>query len=230
MEWFAQSIELWSLYLPDHRAGIAFCRNLLTGQELERAAKFIHPSAGNQFILCRGLVRQVLANCLQTDPASLRFRHNAQGKPFLENGELEFNISHSRDRLLVAVTTGRAIGADIEFRRNRLHMDAIAQRCFSPEEQAYVQSLETPARGFFELWTKKEAYVKALGIGIFQNLPRLTVPIGEEPYAPVSGHDPRWFFQRVNIAPDYAAAIVSEAPAVPLPLHHDLDEVRPPVK
>ena len=218
METFRKSIEVWNIRLPDHQHDRDLCRSLLTGEELERAAKFIKPDDANGFILSRGLLRRVLADCLNTNPSALQFNRNAQGKPFLKDGSLEFNVSHSRDRLLIAVTAGRAVGVDIEFRRTGLNMATIAKRWFAPEEQLFFQSLENPADGFFEIWAKKEAYVKALGAGIYKNLNTFAVPVGGKPFSPDIGSGEQWFFQTLKIDSGYAAAVVSEAPPVPVNL------------
>ena len=220
METFKQSIEVWDIYLPDHHGDTDLCRNLLSGEELERAAKFIKPGDTDGFILGRGLLRRILAKCLNTKPSALQFTRNKQGKPFLVDGALEFNVSHSRDRLLIAVTAGRAVGVDIEFRRSGLNMESIAKRWFAPAEQKFFQSLENPADGFFEIWAKKEAYVKALGLGIYKELNTFAVPTGEKPFSANIGSDARWFFQTLEIDSGYAAAVVSEAPPVPVNLRN----------
>ena len=212
---------------------MASCRGLLSCDELERAAKFFKPNDAKSFILCRGLLRRILGESLDVDPSTLVFEFNGHGKPFLENTNLEFNVSHSRDRLLIAVTFGRAVGVDIEFRRNNVNMDAIAERWFAPEECALSQG--APARSniegenstgpFFDIWAKKEAYVKALGQGIFKKFDTFAVPLGNEPGVPMIGiHDANgvknkaWFFQTLEIDPAYATALVSESPAVPVRL------------
>lgn len=218
METFDKSIEVWNIHLPDHHHDAEFCRGLLAGEELERASRFLKPADADGFVLCRGLLRRILADCLGKAPAALRFGRNGSGKPFLEGHPFEFNVSHSRDRLLIAVTAGRAVGVDIEFRRDRLNMNAIAERWFAPEEYTFFQSLKNPADGFFEIWAKKEAYVKALGIGIYKELSAFAVPTGGQKGFPIPGKDGRWFFQTLEIAPDYAAAVVSEAPPVPVNL------------
>jgi len=110
LESFKQAIEIWNIFLPEHRQETGACRNLLNREEQERAAKFRKPDDAAGFILCRGLLRKILAECLQADPAELHFDRTAQGKPFLRESGLEFNVSHSRDRLLIAVTAGRAVG------------------------------------------------------------------------------------------------------------------------
>lgn len=225
METLKKSIKVWNIHLPDHLGDTSFYRSLLTGEELARAAKFLKPADADGFILGRGLLRRILADCLNAEPAELRFNRNAQGKPFLEDGKLDFNVSHSRDRLLIAVTAGRAVGIDIEFRRGGLNMASIAKRWFAPAEQEFFQTLGKPEEGFFEIWAKKEAYVKALGIGIYKDLNTFAVPLGEKPFFPNIGKNGQWFFQTLEIDPDYAAAIVSEAPPVPVNLVNSFEEL-----
>jgi len=217
------SIDVWNVHLPDHRSEVACCRDLLSCDEHERAAKFFKPSDAERFIICRGLLRRILGDALNVDPASITFKHNGHGKPFLENTDLEFNVSHSRDRLLIAVAFGRAVGVDIEFRRSGIRMDAIAERWFALEERAFFQSLEKSKEAFFDIWAKKEAYVKALGQGVFKKFDTFAVPLGNEPDFPmVRIYDANgvkteaWFFQPLEIDPAYAAALVSEAPPVPI--------------
>ncbi len=219
VETFKKSIEVWNIRLPDHRNDTALCRSLLSGEELERAAKFFKPADAEGFILGRGLLRRILADCLNTRPSWLEFRRTALGKPFLEESNgLEFNVSHSRDRLLIAVTAGRAVGVDIEFRRSGLAMESIAKRWFAPEEQMFFGAAENPADRFFEIWAKKEAYVKALGAGIYKDLNTFAVPLGGKPFSPAVGQDGQWFFQTLKIDSGYAAAVVSEVPPVPVNL------------
>lgn len=218
LETLKNRIDVWNIYLPEHRDDIHICHAFLNGEELARAAKFIKPADAANFILCRGLLRRILADCLNTPPASLCFSRNAQGKPFLEHSDLEFNVSHSRDRLLIAVTAGRAVGIDIEFRRGGLPMESIAKRWFAPEERLFFQSLEHPEEGFFEIWAKKEAFVKALGKGIYKDLKTFAVPLGGAPAVPHLGTGEQWFFQILEIDSGYAAAVVSEAPPVPVHL------------
>jgi len=212
------TIEVWNIHLPECRGEVEFCRSLLADEELARAAKFFKPKDAESFILCRGLLRRVLGEVLETDPSALSFSRNGHGKPFLENTKLEFNVSHSRDRLLIAVTSGRPVGVDIEFRRGSINMDAIAERWFAPAEREFFQTLENQEVGFFDIWAKKEAYVKALGIGIFKELHSFSVPLGNEPNLPMIGNDTEWFFQTLEIDPAYAAALVSKTPAVPVNL------------
>ncbi len=213
-------IHLWSLHLPDHMDEIETCRALLTDAELERAEKYIKPNTTERFILYRGLLRRILGKFIDTDPTAITFKHNEHGKPFLadakQTGRTEFNISHSRDRLLIAITTDRSIGVDIEHRRTGINTNAIAKRWFSQEERENLQTLENPEKGFFDTWAKKEAYIKALGTGIFKDLNTFTVPHETHPNTPALEKTGAWFFQTLEIDPTYAAALVSEAPITPI--------------
>ena len=222
MQIFNKSIEVWNILLPDHRHEIASYRELLNTEELERAEKFIKPFDAERFVLCRGMLRRVLADALGKSPSSLHFNRNTHGKPFLEDGELEFNVSHSRDRLLITVTEGCRVGVDIEFRRSGLNLSAIAGRWFSPEENSFFSSTENPEKRFFEIWAKKEAYVKALGAGIYRELSTFTVPLETGNARSELSADGKWFFQTLEIDSGYAAAVVSEAPVRPVHIKNDI--------
>jgi 4'-phosphopantetheinyl transferase len=97
-------------------------------------------------------------------------------------------------------------------------MVSIAKRWFAPDEQTFFQTSENPERDFFDIWAKKEAYVKALGLGIYKDLNTFAVPVGGKPSFPMIGNDGLWFFQTLEIDSAYAAAVVSEAPPVPVHL------------
>ncbi|MFA5688964.1 MAG: 4'-phosphopantetheinyl transferase superfamily protein [Kiritimatiellales bacterium] len=209
---FSQSIHVWNIFLPDICITPDECRPLLSGAELERAGKFSSLREANRFITGRGLLRKILGSCLNENPAALELIKSPQGKPLLMNGELNFNVSHSRDRMLIAVTAGRAVGIDIEFRREQMNVQEIAERWFTPAEQKFFA--ENSPAVFFDLWAKKEAYAKARSTGIFRELKKFSVPTGEAYYSPAVSADKRWFFQLLDIDPAYAAAVVAEAPAI----------------
>lgn len=208
------AIDVWSIYLPDHRSSISLYRSFLSSDETGRSGKFIRPADAEKFILCRGILRRILAETLNTVPERLRFSRSEQGKPFLESSGLEFNVSHSRERLLIAVTSGRTVGIDIEFQRRGPDLKAIAERWFSPAEQQFFASQQNPEAAFFEIWSKKEAYVKARGTGMFKEMSLFTVPLGVIPFSSTDGSGGDWIFQTLDIDPGYAAALVFAAPPV----------------
>jgi 4'-phosphopantetheinyl transferase len=155
-----------------------FC-NWLDAGERSRAAAFKNPLLHCRFVAVRGLLRCTLADYLQTDPASLRFTGNAHGKPALLDQPLFFNLSHTGDYLLIAVSDQPQIGVDIEQIRSRPGLADIAQRCFSTQELNHWQSLPENQRLalFYRLWTKKEAFVKAVGRGLALGLEHCALAI-----------------------------------------------------
>jgi 4'-phosphopantetheinyl transferase len=147
------------------------------------------------------------------------------GKPRLDSGwnsaPLSFNLSHSRGRALVAVSSGREVGVDVERLRRDLPMDRLAARFFSPREIAALRSTADAVRpaAFFACWTRKEAFVKATGAGIFrQPLQSFVVSVQPGP-GPVPleipGHAEeagRWRIESLDAGPGYAAAVAVEGP------------------
>lgn len=124
----------------------------------------------------RAVVRSVLAGYLDAKPEALTFVHGPHGKPELRSaGPLRFNFTRSGPLGLLAVAHGRDVGVDIERVERRRALGPIADRLFEPDEAAELRSLPEGRRvhRFFELWTQKEAYAKALGVGLNVPLDRL---------------------------------------------------------
>jgi 4'-phosphopantetheinyl transferase len=127
-------------------------------------------------------LRETLAGYLSAEAASVRIERNAHGKPFLTDAALQFNLSHSGGALLIAISATQALGVDLEGGgRERNYLD-IAERFFSPDEAAMLGRLD-PARRrdrFVQLWSAKEAVLKALGRGIAFGLDRLSFEFDAE--------------------------------------------------
>ncbi len=227
----ARTACVWRAHLPSARHHRDALGGLLSGDEVARAARFLRPDDGVSSILSRGILRLILGDCLAEDPRAIRFTYTPLGKPSLEAippradgtgaAGLDFNVSHSGDWLLIAVARGLSIGVDVERRRNDLDVAALAARFFSPPEARLIA--EQPDAGkrrlFYTLWTRKEAYVKALGKGLSMPLDGFTAP--HEDGGPVAPHagDAEWLFATLDVAPDYAAALVTSPPASALHLH-----------
>jgi len=101
------SIDVWNIHLPDCQGKMDTCHALLSNEEKKRASRFLESQTAKNFILCRGFLRLILGRYLEADPCVLTFEKNENGKPFLANERLSFNISHSRERLLIAITCYR---------------------------------------------------------------------------------------------------------------------------
>ena len=192
-------------------------RALLSADELARAARFHFSRDRDRFVFFHGVLRTILGRQLGAAPAALRFETAPGGKPYLPGSPLRFNVSHSRDDVLIAAAWEREVGIDIEFLRADVAVSGIAERFFSPGECAALAALppEDRVRGFFTCWTRKEAYLKARGSGLALPLARfeVTVAPGEAPAlldAPEGAAEvARWKMADVPV-PDGFAALVAE--------------------
>ncbi|MEM4658890.1 MAG: 4'-phosphopantetheinyl transferase superfamily protein, partial [Candidatus Methanosuratincola sp.] len=151
---------------------------------------------------------------LACDPASLRFSYGTHGKPHLEC-DLRFNLSHSEGLAAVAVAWGREVGVDIERVREGFSFDELAGRFFSPYEAALISSLahESKMEEFFRLWTRKEAYMKALGVGMSLPLARLDFSHesgGARLLSCMGEGSTPWRIEDFTPAPGYTGAVAVE--------------------
>lgn len=166
------SSKIWLFSLSANSATIARSKKILSDPEVQRAMRFVYPRDQSRFILARCGLRQILANYLDCDPRDVSFVYNAYGKPSLDpavhSSALTFNLSHSRDRALLAVTDGADVGADIESIDNDVAALEIAQRYFCLNESTALENLPSDQLqlAFFQGWTRKEALLKALGLGL----------------------------------------------------------------
>lgn len=165
--------------------------SLLSMEEKSRAERFKFAVHRNRFIIFHGFMRTVLANYLNMEPASLQFQEGDKGKPYLDDNagnsqSLQFNLSHTQDVALLAVTQGSEIGIDIEHIERKTDWKGVCRRFFTKAEQYALFSLPTEAlqeRAFYELWTRKEAYMKVLGSGL--SLAPTAFTLSVPPDAPV---------------------------------------------
>lgn len=161
---------LFSLEIPT--AQRAELEPLLSESEAVRARRFLAPLHGQRYLVAHARLRQLLAQTLQQDAQSLEFTEGPHGKPELGGAAtasgLKFNLSHSGAMGLVGWSWRRHIGVDVEVWREMRDDAALVRRYFSPAEIAAWESLPPTERteAFFNLWTRKEAYIKALGLGL----------------------------------------------------------------
>jgi 4'-phosphopantetheinyl transferase len=216
-------VHIWLAALDQLRARAPSFLEILAPDERDRAGRFHFEKDRVRFILTRGILRTILARYLQSDAAHLSFDYNAYGKPSLAgSGEvsssLRFNLSHSHELALYAFTLQREVGLDVEFMREDFACEEIAERFFSEREVATLLALPASQRteGFFNCWTRKEAYVKARGQGLSLPLDSFDVSLAPgEPAALLSvrdgtGETQRWRLQELNPAAGYIAAAAIE--------------------
>jgi 4'-phosphopantetheinyl transferase len=210
-----RDIHVWTVDLNLDCQQIHKFSQFLTSQERQRAAKFINPIHGDRWIAARGYLRQILSQYLDLAPAEIVLSYGLQGKPAVEQSSLhnniQFNLSHSGDRAVYAISAQDPVGIDLEY----IHPIAAADlvdRFFSTAEQAIFHNLPISLQqsAFFHAWTQKEAYLKACGTGLSRPLDQIEVSIDPRtPAAIVSAPtDQIWQIQQLEITPEYAGAIV----------------------
>jgi 4'-phosphopantetheinyl transferase len=165
------AVHVWWASVAEHVQDRESLCQLLRVDEPDRAHRFKVEPPRQRFVVARAALRAVLASYLGAPPDSLVFAYGAHGKPFLApqpDPPLHFNVSHSGDTVVIAVSRTERLGIDIEEQRPVDAATSIAARFFAPAEAAWLRKLpqERLAEAFFHLWTAKEAYVKALGSGM----------------------------------------------------------------
>jgi 4'-phosphopantetheinyl transferase len=215
--------------LPNHVHIVRCClektfggaAELLDDDERARAARFVFSRDRRRFIAAHSWVRVVLGRCLDRDPASLRFATGPRGKPHLVDPPLDvrFNLSHAGERALLALTLGRNIGVDVEQERST-ELLALARRFLAPAEAHVLEGLAASDQRatFFRCWTRKEAFVKALGDGLAFPFDAFEVSLADEDSSPrpsASGAVPHalhdWRIVSLHMESGYAAAVAAQA-------------------
>lgn len=195
---------------------------MLSAGERERAARFHAEPHRQRFIAAHGLMRQVLSSLLGMAPVDLQFAQGEHGKPRLAGAAadsgLAFNLSHSGSWALLGWSWQADIGVDIELWRKVSDEAALVRRFFSKVENEVYEALPDTVRqcGFFECWTRKEAYIKAVGRGLGLPLDSFDVSFGDglparllRPSA-VANDARAWSLAALDMPPGASAAVVLE--------------------
>jgi 4'-phosphopantetheinyl transferase len=193
---------------------------VLDDDEQRRAERFVFERDRRRFIAAHSAMRVTLGSYLGIAPEAVRFATAARGKPHLTDParDVRFNLSHSGERALLAVTLGREVGIDIEQTRIVSDMFSVAERVFSPGERERLR--QTPGdrqhEVFFRLWTRKESFIKALGDGMYFPLAEFDVSTdaaGSQlllSCAAAPHEMDRWTTRSFPCEPGYTAAITVE--------------------
>jgi 4'-phosphopantetheinyl transferase len=215
-------VHVWRATLDQAPSQVQGFLHILAPDEQARASRHYFERDRKHFIVARGILRAILGGYLNRAPECLSFCYNAHGKPGLarqsDGDAIRFNVSHSHGLALYAVTRGRQVGIDIEHIRFDVAVAEIAKRFFSRREVATLLALPTEVQrqAFFRCWTRKEAYIKALGEGLSLPLDQFDLPpaAGEPHTAPGAQRDPsetrRWSLQELTPASGYAASLAVE--------------------
>ncbi|MFZ5442711.1 MAG: 4'-phosphopantetheinyl transferase family protein [Myxococcota bacterium] len=165
-------IEVWTAVPSSSERWLA----LLDEDERVRWGRLVQAADRDAFATAHGLLRQGLAE-LAGVPAAVRLSKGPNGKPFLEGSRWQFNLSHCRELVAVAFCAGRALGVDVEPVDPRHATDDVARRVYGPRELEDLARAGNRVERFYERWTLKEAWVKATGVGIDDDLPAFQLRI-----------------------------------------------------
>jgi 4'-phosphopantetheinyl transferase len=218
----ADDVHVWQAPLDGAAELVDRFAACLDGEERYRAERFHFPRDRDRYVVGRGRLRLLLGEYLGVAPEDVGFQYSTAGKPALSAGsgsaDLRFNVAHSDGLALYAVTRGRDVGVDVERVRPDLAWRELAERYFAPTEVAELVALP-PARqrlAFFTCWTRKEAYVKALGLGLSVPLDGFAVTLAPDRPAALIGtaHDPaqceRWELRELVPAAGFVGAMAVE--------------------
>jgi len=168
----ANDLHIWfirtpSKALPEDLSPLQTC---LSAQEHDRYRRLQRPDIRQNFLLSRGCLRYVLSIYLNCSPPALNFSLGRYGKPELkaDRPSLQFNLSHTQERIAIALHSHNPVGIDIERVRPITHLEKLCQRCLTRGEATTVLYLDQPSAShrFFQYWTAKEAILKAMGLGL----------------------------------------------------------------
>jgi 4'-phosphopantetheinyl transferase len=213
-------VHVWRVELEQPDDQLAKFRSTMGPEELYRASRFHFERHRRAFVVGRGFLRYVLARYLETKPEALRFSYGPYGKPALDgehsSSRLRFNMSHSHELGLYAITNDNELGVDVEHIRADFASEDIARRFFSRCEVEAFNAVpkEEQVAAFFRCWARKEAFIKATGKGLSQLLDSFDVTLQPGVAAALLRVDKedasRWSLFDIDVGRDYAGALVVE--------------------
>jgi 4'-phosphopantetheinyl transferase len=218
------AVHVWRVPLASAAEARAL-RPLLSDAERIRADRFFRDEHRIRYTIAHGWLRRILSNYDSEEATALVFEEGAHGKPSLAasaaHSGVQFNLAHSAELALVAVTRGRSVGVDLEEWNADIEHIELSERFFSPVERAALRALEgeqdAVVAGFFAAWSRKEAYLKATGEGITRGLHHFDVSLDANQAQLLADRldehaTSRWVMSALDAAPNYSAALVVEAP------------------
>lgn len=210
-------IHVWLTSTKVDKKQLAILWNILTPTEKGKTNQFKFAKLKHRFIISQGTLRFLLGKYLKIKPELIVFERNKYGKPYVKNlsTAIKFNLSHAHNLILFAFTLKHEIGVDIELARRNFPIDEISKRFFHADENQALLALPAKQRvaAFFNCWVKKEALIKAIGLGLFYALDKFNVDFSAhqskvqiENLAKKSS----WSVRKLSVPPNYLAALATE--------------------
>jgi 4'-phosphopantetheinyl transferase len=222
-EQIKNEIHVWHAALDREQSVLEQLVVTLSQEEKARADRCHFVRDRNRFVVARGLLRELLSKYLHQSPADLDFSYGQHGKPSLSlansSKNLCFNLSHSSGLAVYAVSRERNLGIDVELVRSDFVTDDIAKRYFSIQELNILHSLspETKSEGFYNCWTRKEAYLKVRGMGLQIPLDNFSVTVPtDRPAQFLRGVESCWHLASYHPVEGYVAAVAYDGFPCPI--------------
>ena len=213
----SNSVHVWIVRLKGQDTCFDHCQAMLNERELHRASRFYYEPLRRTFTLSHGCLRALLGLYLGVPPQDVEFGYGVRSKPFIEKPvtDLRFNQSDSGDLVAFAFTAGCEIGVDIEENRPLSDLESVVANVFTPREIVELCGIDSPLQqeAFFATWTRKEAYVKALGDGLMIPTDSFRVTVCPKAEVPRVYFDKRsatvddWQLHSFHPSPGYLGAI-----------------------
>ena len=212
MQLNANDVHIWSIDLSIISKQENQTLALLSADETARAHRFHFPIHRERFVLARSALRQILSLYLNIAPNKIEFFYTEYKKPYLNTSEtipLQFNLAHSHEMAVYAFTLNHAVGIDIE-KMKEDYDAAVAKRYFSHQENEHLNQLPNRDKiiGFYRLWARKEAVIKAAGKGLFIPLSSFSVSV-EDKRETIVLENEKWTLLSLDIHPAYQTALAS---------------------
>jgi 4'-phosphopantetheinyl transferase len=211
------TIQIWHGNIAAKDADYQSYWRVLDATEQTQAGKFKNDLLRKRYIEVHGRLRTVLAQLLNEPPEKIRIKTAEHGKPYLvDTPELAFNLSHSENVMVIAVSWNCRLGVDIEFCTPRTSLAGLVDKCFAVEEIAYWRQLPEAQKTleFYRFWTRKEAFVKAIGRGIALGLNQCVInPENQTEFLSVPadcGEAATWHAQDLVLGQGFCSALVTD--------------------
>lgn len=211
----AGEVHVWRAHLG--AAAERVRRGTLSRNELERANRLRRPDHREAFVFARDMLRTVLSGYLRADSAQLVFEISTYGKPVLAGQPIEFNLGRCGGAVLLAIASGRPVGVDLESCERDIEIVTLADACLTRDERHVFDALAAPLRKAWvlQLWTRKEALLKAQGSGLSRDPRELDVPwpATHSPVTYLRERNRLWTLADIPLGHGWRAAVAVEAEA-----------------
>lgn len=218
---FNEEMAVFCLKVSDFEQNLTQLKELLTVNEVLKSDNFVMDKDRKRFIVTRGVLKIILSKFLNKHPEDIEFYYEQNLKPRVkaQNSNLHFNVTHSADRIMIAISS-KPIGVDIEHVDEGFGFDQILDVTFNDQELEYIQNSNNKSEAFYLLWTRKEAFLKATGKGIdddLQNIPALTGV--HELISEMSDSETPWYVGSFGIGNSYIASLSFSPELLNGPIH-----------